>query len=537
MVLSFLFGFFMIVDVMEDVEVEATTLVVDVNGGGNYNTIQAAINAANPGDTIRVWVGTYYENLYVNKTVSLIGNGSENSIIDGGNNGNTIQVQSDWVNITGFKFQNAGNNYLESSIKIISSSNCSITSCVIANNFMGVHSSSSSYILVQSNTFYSNTWGFSLHSSSDTSISDNTFVNNFNGIAGTSSTNNIIENNEISGSMNYAIKFTMSSGNNEFSNNTIINNSNGICIEGNSNSETIKDNHCFNYNTDIFLVFSTNIVISSNTMSSHGLSMGGYFPSHWNTHNIDDINSVGGKPLYYRIGLNGGLTPSDRGQMILVNCNNMIINNSSERVLVAYSNSNIISNITSNVRLESCSGTTIIHNNGAIVLKNSNSNTILNNTATIYLETSEDNIIQGNQCDGESNGIYLYSSSNNVIDRNLCSNNDRGIHLYYLSQMNIISNNTLTSNGLGWLDAAILISTSSMYNKVFFNSISNNYCGIHIHYNSNENIIRDNDIIDSGNGFMFCCGSNMNTIYHNNIINNTNQAWQENSKVEWQAMV
>jgi pectin methylesterase-like acyl-CoA thioesterase len=38
----------------------------------DYPTIQAAINAANDGDTIFVKIGTYYEHVVVNKSLSLI---------------------------------------------------------------------------------------------------------------------------------------------------------------------------------------------------------------------------------------------------------------------------------------------------------------------------------------------------------------------------------------------------------------------------------------------------------------------------------
>ena len=51
----------------------ATTLYVGGGGPGNYTTVQEAIDAANDGDTVYVFGGTYYENVIVNKRLSLIG--------------------------------------------------------------------------------------------------------------------------------------------------------------------------------------------------------------------------------------------------------------------------------------------------------------------------------------------------------------------------------------------------------------------------------------------------------------------------------
>ena len=42
--------------------VRGATIVVDIGGGGNYTSIQAALNAAANGDMIVVWPGTYMEN-------------------------------------------------------------------------------------------------------------------------------------------------------------------------------------------------------------------------------------------------------------------------------------------------------------------------------------------------------------------------------------------------------------------------------------------------------------------------------------------
>jgi hypothetical protein len=47
----------------------------------DYPTIQAAINAASPGDTIKVLPGTYREQITISKSLTLIGTGDRNTII------------------------------------------------------------------------------------------------------------------------------------------------------------------------------------------------------------------------------------------------------------------------------------------------------------------------------------------------------------------------------------------------------------------------------------------------------------------------
>ena len=59
-------------------EVTGETIIVP----DSYPTIQEAINNANEGDVIFVRHGTYYENLVVNKSVSLVGEDRETTTID-----------------------------------------------------------------------------------------------------------------------------------------------------------------------------------------------------------------------------------------------------------------------------------------------------------------------------------------------------------------------------------------------------------------------------------------------------------------------
>jgi len=55
----------------------ARTITVDDDGEGDYVTIQDAVDNATAGDTIRVWEGNYTGTVEVNKTLRIIGNGTE----------------------------------------------------------------------------------------------------------------------------------------------------------------------------------------------------------------------------------------------------------------------------------------------------------------------------------------------------------------------------------------------------------------------------------------------------------------------------
>jgi len=80
------------------------------DGRGNfpYTSIQQAVDVANNGDAIYVFDGGYYENVIVDKTISLTGEDRDTTILDGmGNDG--FAVFEDFVNISGFTIINCTN--------------------------------------------------------------------------------------------------------------------------------------------------------------------------------------------------------------------------------------------------------------------------------------------------------------------------------------------------------------------------------------------------------------------------------------------
>ena len=60
--------------------------------GSRYSSIQAAVDAARPNDTITVEASTYDENIHIDKSVTIIGKGATVTIINGNSNGSVLTV-------------------------------------------------------------------------------------------------------------------------------------------------------------------------------------------------------------------------------------------------------------------------------------------------------------------------------------------------------------------------------------------------------------------------------------------------------------
>ena len=85
------------------------TLYVGGSGPGNYSSIQEAIDDSNIGDTVFVYDDSspYYENLLMDKSINLIGENKETTIIDGGFDWEVIWVEANSITISGFTLRNA----------------------------------------------------------------------------------------------------------------------------------------------------------------------------------------------------------------------------------------------------------------------------------------------------------------------------------------------------------------------------------------------------------------------------------------------
>ncbi len=75
---------------------------------GDYPTIQAAIDAASPGDTVKVAAGTYTESVQLRSGVCLLGAGAKHTILDAQHQGRTLVDLSSAPGsaVVGFTFRN-----------------------------------------------------------------------------------------------------------------------------------------------------------------------------------------------------------------------------------------------------------------------------------------------------------------------------------------------------------------------------------------------------------------------------------------------
>ena len=179
--------------------VKATPAEIIVQPG---DSIQEAINNASTWDTILVKAGTYYEHVFVSKTVTLIGENKSTTIIDGGGTGIVIRSNASDVEIRGFTIQNGGDSP-NSGMIIGSCVNNTIRDNIIRNNAYGITLIGSNGCSIVNNLVMNCSWtGIQIKDSSNNTIHENTIAKNPSGVWITSSSslnntfyhNNFIDN-------------------------------------------------------------------------------------------------------------------------------------------------------------------------------------------------------------------------------------------------------------------------------------------------------------------------------------------------------
>lgn len=208
-------------------EAAGNTIYVDDSGGGDYTSIQEAINIANESDIIYVYSGIYNENLVINKTIILQGEGSGSTTISGSGD-HTVKIFADNVSISGFTIKNTGVSSSFSSVFLNSVSNCTIENNVVKNAGNGLY----------------------LVSTSNNIVKDNTFEFNNIGIYFSNADGNVIQRNDIKNNNAYGVYLGLTSSNNVFYLNDFLDNvlNNAYDKGSNSWSYNSQGNYWDDYN-------------------------------------------------------------------------------------------------------------------------------------------------------------------------------------------------------------------------------------------------------------------------------------------------
>jgi len=270
---------------------EANMIVVP----DDYSTIQEAIDAASEGDTIFVKRGTYHEHLQVDKSLSLVGEDRETTIIDGDNVGQVVNITAcDHVNMTGFTIRNSGplgEGYSSAGIGLWGVNYCNISVNKVTTNAFGIVAIASYNNIVFGNIIEENSgsgvaidgWGYPNYNS----IHGNEIVNNIGGVEISSGKNNTIYENNITKNGNEIIL-------DDSHNNSILRNNVGGLGPG-SIIFTVSSNNTFRHNNfkNIQVVDRGWLVPPWITNSSINIWDNGIEGNYWNNYQGLDYNGDG----------------------------------------------------------------------------------------------------------------------------------------------------------------------------------------------------------------------------------------------------
>jgi len=483
----------------------ARTIIVDDDGEGDHTSIQDAVNASEDGDTIQVRSGSYLGNLVLNRSVQLQGSSQISTIIYGDGAGDVVTVTADGAVVSGFLITVAGD--------------------VISGTGTGLVVEGDDTIIA--NTTCSNkSYGIWVRRADNASLTGNTCsLNVKDGILveasqNISMTNNVCYLNDVAG-----ISLRHSEG----------------AIITNNTLDT-------NYHYGILLLESFDATLSGNIFEKCSVYLWPGSLDHWNTHSIDTTNLVSGKPVYYLANTGGATVPAGAGQVILVNCTDIMVadqefDNVTAGVQVGLSSQVTVTNIScsfswygieaiasreltlsnNRVYLNRRSGIFVVSSSGSAITNNicdGNGATFYTTTTHgrgIHLRASNGNLVSANTCIyGSGVGIYLFNSSGNSISYNFCYYNvEEGIVILQGSQGSIITGNNCTANWvagirvLGGSDYATIMNNScfdnrkgisleaSDYGRLTDNVITGNEIGIYVGSSARNTSARGNIITDS----------------------------------------
>jgi len=142
------------------------TLYVGGTGPGNYTKIQDAIDNASDGDIVFIYSGFYHESIIINKSISVFGEESNTTIIDGNHPPNPkmdkhVSITADNVDFSGFTIEKSV-EWDTIGINVFNCSNCQITNNCIRNLEGGIYVRCIDSVIISNNTINCMAYGIGI---------------------------------------------------------------------------------------------------------------------------------------------------------------------------------------------------------------------------------------------------------------------------------------------------------------------------------------------------------------------------------------
>lgn len=396
--------------------------VRNIDTGFQYETIQEAINAKETldGQRIEAGVGTYFEYVVVNKSITLVGQGTPglsifNTIIDGKGNGTIIQVSAPNVALQNLALQNSGSDFEDCGIWVNSSVHCELSYNKLQNNSVGIFLDNSSSCFVSDNDISHNKCGIFINDCEHCTIYNEEWGDR--NVVNPRLRGNIIESNDY-----------------------------GIWINSSRSCDVVWNNDVQNNGCGILVDFSESCRIGTNIVDNNGFGI-----RMRNSENCQ-IRPIGDDwdPAY--------------------------INNNTNGILLESSKNCLVEAYHLNIRGYGASGITLLSSEDCLVRENSVSN-IMNGTTWWSTESPNGFFLGGcTNCTVENNYlenvqfacILVFYSSQCPVSNNQVSTSRYGI-LQVGSENVTISNNEVSNNQYG-IDLQGTSSSTVKENKIYDNS-------------------------------------------------------------------
>ena len=286
--------------------------------GLDYATIQAAIDAPETldGHTILVDSGTYHENIVVNKSISLIGENSSNTIVDGGGVGTVLNITANNVTVSNFT---------------IKKSSTEIDPLGIL--YIGLILNGCNNTIIQNNKITQNYVGLLFYQSSNNLFRNNTIVENiYNiGVFGQDILEHYLQDIDTSNTVEgEPIYYWINHENEQVPLDA------GFVALINCTNVSVQNLNLKNNFNGLLIAYSSNTTIQNNNITNNGYGVNIWYGSYDNQiiENIMEQNHVGvfGYGLTYRPSNNwfikNAITANDLGIYLWRTYNNTICGNS-----------------------------------------------------------------------------------------------------------------------------------------------------------------------------------------------------------------